>query len=195
MNLVEMRARVREDLQDEDPADYHWTDDQIDGAILRAATEYSNVRPIEQEDDVATTLNDRELDVSSLTDLIRVVSIEFPIGYREPHLQRFSFYAGKVHMIDLGTGADARVRWHRKHTLDAVTSTIPEEHDEIIILGATGYLAKSAAAYTVDRASIAGRWGNINYRAWGEERLQRYDAALATLARRLSIKQLHAEEG
>ncbi len=191
MNLVEMRARVRQDLQDEDPADYHWTDDQIDGAILRAATEYSNVRPIEQEDDIVTTANDRELDVSGLTDLIRVVSIEFPIGYREPHYQRFSFYAGKVHMIDLGTGEDARVRWHRKHTLDAVSSTIPVEHDEIVILGATGYLAKSAAAYTVDRASIAGRWGNINYRAWAEERLQRYDAALATLARRVNRRTLY----
>ena len=195
MNLVEMRARVRQDLQDEDPADYHWTNDQIDGNVLRAATEYSNVRPIEQESDVATTANDQELDVTGLADLVRVVQIEFPIGYREPHYQRFSFYAGKVHMIDKGTGDNARVRWHRKHVLAVGSTTIPVEHDEVIILGATGYLAKSAAAYTVDRASIAGRWGNINYRAWGEERLGRYDAALATLARRLCIKQMHAEEG
>jgi hypothetical protein len=86
-------------------------------------------------------------------------------------------------MDDEGNGDDARVRWLKKHTLDAQSTTIPTEHEEIIVLGATGYLAMSASAYTVDRASIAGRHATVNFKAWGKERLQRYDKKLRAVSR------------
>ena len=86
-------------------------------------------------------------------------------------------------MDDEGDGEDARVTWLKMHTLAVGSTTIPAEHEEIIILGATGYLAMSASAYTVDRASIAGRHATINYKAWGKERLSRYDRKLNEVAR------------
>ena len=99
-------------------------------------------------------------------------------------------------MQDEGNGNDARVRWLKKHTLTAESTTIPVEHEEIIVLGATGYLAMSASAYTVDRASIAGRHATINYKAWGKERLDRYDKKLKAIARANSIitRELYTEE-
>jgi len=178
MNLIEMRARVREDLQDTDSATYHWTDDEVDGAIQRVVLEYSIAVPIQKQDDLATTLDDTNIDISTLTEVIRIESVEFPIGERPPSMQPFNYWAGSLYMTDLGDGEDARVRWLQKHTLAAGSTTIPLHHDEVIVLGATGYLAMSQAAYTVDRASIAGRHGSISYRAWGKERLVRYDDAL-----------------
>ena len=175
MNLAEMRARVREDLQDTDSENYRWTNDEVDGAVLRAVDEYSLHAPIEQLDDLATTDGNTELDISSLTGLLKIESIEFPIGQAPCYYQRFALWAGEVHMTVNGNGEDARVKWLKKHTLTAESTTIPAEHEEIIILGATGYLAMSASAYTVDRASIAGRHATINYKAWGKERLSRYD--------------------
>jgi hypothetical protein len=88
------------------------------------------------------------------------------------------------------------VRWLKKHTLTAQSTTIPAEHDEIIVLGATGYLAMSASAYTVDRATIAGRYGTISYKAWGKDRLGRYDKKLKAIARtsRIISKELYVEE-
>ncbi len=80
MNLTEMRARVREDLQDADSQNYRWTDDEVDGAIDRVVQEYSLAAPIEQEDDISTTDDDTELDISSLTGLLKIESVEFPIG-------------------------------------------------------------------------------------------------------------------
>ena len=80
MNLTEMRARVREDLQDTDALNYHWTDAEVDGAVLRVVDEYSLAAPIEQQDDIATTDGATELDISTLTDLLKIESIEFPIG-------------------------------------------------------------------------------------------------------------------
>jgi len=183
MNLTEMRARVREDLQDTDSQNYRWTDDEVDGAITRVVIEYSLHAPIEQQDDIATTDGDTELDISSLSGLIEIESVEFPIGYKPKYFQRTEYWAGHLYMQDEGNGNDARVKWLKKHTLDAQSITIPAEHEEIIVLGATGYLAMSASAYTVDRASIAGRHATINFKAWGKERLDRYDKKLKAVSR------------
>ena len=183
MNLTEMRARVREDLQDTDSQNYRWTDDEVDGAIDRVVTEYSLHAPIEQQDDTATTDGDTELDISSLTGLLEIESVEFPIGQTPKYLRRTEYWAGHLYMEDEGDGEDARVRWLKKHTLTAESTTIPTEHEEIIVLGTTGYLAMSASAYTVDRASIAGRHATINFKAWGKERLARYDKKLKAISR------------
>ena len=178
-----MRARVREDLQDTDSQNYRWTDDEVDGAIDRVVTEYSLHAPIEQQDDIATTDGDTELDIATLTGLLEIESVEFPIGQAPKYLQRTEYWAGHLYMEDEGDGEDARVRWLKKHTLTAGSTTIPTEHEEIIVLGATGYLAMSASTYTVDRASIAGRHAAINFKAWGKERLSRYDKKLKAIAR------------
>lgn len=183
MNLTEMRARVREDLQDTDSQNYRWTDAEVEGAIDRVVLEYSLHAPIEQQDDIPTTDGDTELDISTLTGLLKIESVEFPIGQTPKYLQRTEYWAGHLYMEDEGNGDDARVRWLKEHTLDAGSTTIPTEHEEIMVLGATGYLAMSASAYTVDRASIAGRHATINYKAWGKERLDRYDRKLKAISR------------
>jgi hypothetical protein len=196
MNLTQMRARVREDLQDTDSQNYRWTDDEVDGAIDRVVMEYSLHAPIEQQDDIATTNGDTELDISSLSGLLKIESVEFPMGKSPKYMQHFEYWAGHLYMEDEGDGSDARVRWLKKHTLTADSTTIPAEHEEIIVLGATGYLAMSAAAYTVDRAFIAGRYGTINYNAWGKERLDRYDKKLQQIAQanRVIQRQLYTED-
>jgi hypothetical protein len=196
MNLTEMVARVREDLQDTDSENYRWTDDEVDGAIDRVVMEYSLRAPIEQQADIATTDGDTELDISSLSGLLKVESVEFPLGKTPKYLQHFEYWAGQLYMADEGDGSNARVRWTKKHTLTAESSTIPAEHEEIIVLGATGYLAMSASVSTVDRAFIAGHYGTTSYRAWGKDRLDRYDQKLKAVsqANRVTQRQLYTEE-
>ena len=196
MNLTEMRARVREDLQDTDSQNYRWTNDEVDGAIDRVVMEYSILAPIEQQNDIATTDGDTEVDLSSLSGLLRVESVEFPIGKAPKYLQRFELWAGHVYMEDEGDGSNARVRWLKKHTLAVGSTTIPTEHEEIIALGATGYLAMSASAYTVDRATIAGHYGTTSYKAWGQERLDRYDKQLKAISHtsRVITRELYTED-
>ena len=196
MNLTEMRARVREDLQDTDSENYRWTDDEVDGAIDRVALEYSLSAPLQQQTDIATNDANTELDISTLTGLLQVESVEFPIGKRPKYIQHIEYWAGKLSMEDEGDGTDARVRWLKKHTLTAESTTIPGEHEEIIVLGATGYLAMSASADTVDRAFIAGHYGTTSYRAWGTERLERYDQKLHQIAQanRVTGRQLYTDE-
>jgi hypothetical protein len=191
MNLTEMEARVREDLQDTDEENYRWSDDEVDAAINRVVMEYSLHAPIRMLTDVTTTPADNELDISGLTGLLKIENIEFPIGYS----QFYQYWAGRVFMQDNGTGDKARVRWLKIHTLGE-SSTIPAEHEELIVLGATGYLAMSASVSTVDRAFIAGRYGTTSYKAWAKDRLDRYDRLLKelSLGNRVTPRQLYTED-
>lgn len=195
MNLSTMRARVRQDLQDEDAQNYRWTNDQVDGAIERAVREFSLAYPQMESTDIATTEDSRELDISSLSGLIAIRRVEFPIGNDPPYYQRFDIWGTKLYMADKGNGDDARVRWYKEHTLDAESSTIPFQFEEIIVLGATGYLATSASVYTVDKATIAGRHATINFLKWGEQRLDRYHKQLRRISRdsRVISKELYTE--
>jgi hypothetical protein len=182
MDLVEMRARVREDLQDTDSENYRWTDDEVDGAIDRVVNEYSAYAPIQQQTDLPTTDGDTELDISTLTGIVKVESVEFPAGQNPKYMQRIEYWAGRLYMHDEGDCTNARVRWLKKHTLAAGSTTIPTEHEEIIVMGATGYLAMSASAATVDRAFVAGRFGTTSYKAWATDRLRRYGFKLREIS-------------
>ena len=188
-----MRARVREDLQDEDAQNYRWTNDQVDRAIERVVREFSLAYPQMESTDIATTEDSRELDISSLSGLIAIRRVEFPIGNDPPYYQRFDIWGTKLYMADKGDGSDALVRWYKEHTLAAESSTIPPQFEEIIVLGATGYLATSASVYTVDKATIAGRHATINFLRWGQARLDRYEKKLKALKSRIISKEFYSD--
>lgn len=196
MTLTEMRARVREDLQDTDAANYRWTDDEVDGAIERVVREFSLAYPLQQQDDIATEDGTAILDISSLAQRLKVYSVEFPIGQHPPYLQKFTQWMDELYMEDIGDGNDARVKWGMQHTLDGdpASSTIPEQFEEIIVLGATGYLATSASVYTVDRATIAGRHATINFLKWGKERLARYEKKLKAITSQVITRELYTSD-
>jgi len=196
MNLIEMVARAREDLKDTDALNYIWQDGEIQSAILRVVDEYSLQAPMQHQDDLATTDGASEIDVTSLENLLQVDSVEFPMGQNPKHLQHIEFWAGRLYMEDEADGADARVRWLARHTIDDEDTTIPAEHGEIIVLGATAYLAMSASAYTVDRAAIAGHWATISFKDWGTERFKRYDQKLKQVAQgnRLTRRTLYTQD-
>jgi len=194
MDLAAMRASVREDLQDTDAANYRWSNDEVDGAIERVVREFSLACPIEVLTEITSTADSKELDISTLADLLKVCSVEYPMDLEPRYLQRFETWGGKLYMTDKGDGVKkARIRWLEWHTLDG-GSTIPEQYEEIIVLGATGYLATSASVYTVDRASIAGRHATINFLKWGQTRLDRYEKKLRQLGSRIISKELYVED-
>ena len=194
MNLTEMRTRVRQDLQDTDAANYRWSNDEVDGAIQRVVREFSLAYPQMESTDIATTDGSNELDISSLSliGLIAIASVEFPIGEDPACYQRVELWKTTIYMQDKGNGDDARVRWYKEHTLGE-SSTIPTQFEEIIVLGATGYLAASASAYTADRATIGGRGATANFLKWGQERLELYQKKLKALQGRIITREFYTE--
>ena len=182
MNLTEMSARVRRDLQDTDSTNYRWTDTEVNEAIERVVREFSLAYPKQEQSELDTTNGSKELDISSLTSLLKVFSVEFPLDLEPPYYQYFAIWGTKLFMTDKGDGTKARVKWGKLHTLVSDSSTIPIQFDEIIVLGATGYLAISASVYTVDRATISGRYATADFLNWGKERLDHYKRQLKHIA-------------
>jgi len=100
--LATIRARVREDLQDTDDASYRWSNDEVDGAVERVVLEFSQAYPIEQQEEITTTADDKELDISGLSSLLKITSVEYPMDQDPPYYQRFDFWNDKLYIAGRG---------------------------------------------------------------------------------------------
>jgi hypothetical protein len=66
------------------------------------------------------------------------------------------------------------VYWGALHTLNTGASSLPPAAEDAVVLGAGGYAALEWASFATNRANVAGTTAFDHYRAWGEERLQRF---------------------
>ena len=194
MTLTEIRARVRQDLKDTDSANYIWTDAEVDAAIERVVREFSFAYPKQELSELDTVNGSKNIDISSLTNLMRAISVEFPIDQEPPYLQHFDIWGGNIIMNDKGDGTKARIKWGKLHTLGD-TSTIPIQFDEFIVMGSTAYLAISASAYNINRATIGGKETPLNYSKWGQSRLDHYNRELKRISLNNSVivRELYTE--
>lgn len=194
MNLSEMRTRVRRDLKDEDPQNYRWSDEELDRHIDHAVKEFSQVLSREMKATLATTPGSRELDVSSLTDKVVVEAVEYPVGKFPPRYQRFSLYQDTITLLgeEVPNGSDCCVYYGALHVLDASTSTLPPQGEEVVALGAEAYALIEMAAYSVNRVNVGGRQTGEEFRRLGEERLSQFHKKLKKLSSRLRARQLYS---
>ena len=72
MTLTEVRTRVRQDLKDTDSANYIWTDAEVDAAIQRVVREFSLAYSKQELSELDTVSDSKSIDISSLTNLMRV---------------------------------------------------------------------------------------------------------------------------
>lgn len=190
MDLAAMRGNVRRDLHDEDAGSYRWSDDEIDRHISHAVKDLSEAIPREQKATMATTSGSREIDVSSLTDRIGIVMVEYPAGEFPSRYQRFSLWADTLTLLgpDVPDGSDACVYYGKLHTLDASTSTIPPQHEDLVATGACGYAAVEWAINATNRANTGGTDASRDFLRWGRDRLGRFRRELRRLGRRNRVR-------
>jgi len=195
MNLSEMRAFVRRDLRDEDPADYRWTDDELDRHIARALREYSHALPLETKADIATTPGSREIDISALSDRVTVEAVEYPVGSYPPAYHRFALWADTLTLLSnaLPDGSEARVYYGRLHTLTAQDSTVPAQDEDLVAAGAAAYAMLEWASYAVNRVNVGGAGTAGQYREQANERLASFQKEVRRLGRsnKVRVRQLY----
>src|SRR3989337_900717 len=97
--IATIRARVRQDLHDEDSASYRWTDAELDRHIGRAVGELSLTAPLEAKTTLTTTAGSRELSLVLLADIVAVEAVESPAGDSPPSYARFSRWAGALTLL------------------------------------------------------------------------------------------------
>lgn len=184
MSFNTFRPLVRRELRDEDPANYRWTDPELDRHISRAVREYSLVSPISTASDLATTAGSRHINLASISHRIAVYGVEYPIGQFPPFYHRFSIVDQTMTLLGeiVPDGGNARVYWASPHTCEAGWSTIPERHEHIITEGAAGYAAVAWAAFAVNRVHVGGRTAPSDMLKWGRERLRIFRADLRAIS-------------
>ena len=196
--LISMRALVRRDLKDEDNSEYRWTDNEIDRAIEKAVLEYSEYCPLQVRSTLLTVASSVDVDISTLTDRIDIMSVEHPTGYYPSAYHPFKLWADVLTFTDghYGDAGNCYVYWLKKHTL-STSSTIPAAHEGIIALGASAFAVSAQAQYTVEQGTVLGPKVNKDYSCWAKEKFAQFYEKLETIksysTKRLKVTQMSPE--
>ena len=191
MDLSEMRTRLRTDLHDEDAANYRWTDAELDRHIDRAVREFSLALPLEATATLTTAAGSRDLSIASLTDLVAIEAVEYPVGEYPLSFVRYSVWLNTLAMLIDGTpsgGEDVNVFYTTLHTLDVSSSTIPPRFEDVIAGAAGGYAAVEWSSFATNRVNVGGQDVWRDYLTWGRERLADFQRMLAKHGRRNAVR-------
>ena len=186
MNLTEMRTIVRRDLHDEDAENYRWSDDELDRHIAHAVKDFSGALPLDQKETKATTSGSREVDVSSLSGRVVIEAVEYPVEKFPRKYRRFALWGDTLTLLgsEVPDGTNAHIYYGKLHTLDDTTSTIPAQHEDVVVTGAGGYAAVEWAIYAINRVNVGGGITPREFLGWGREKLDCFKAELKRLGRR-----------
>lgn len=191
MDLPTMRTRVRRDLHDEDASNYRWTDAVLDRHIDRAVRELSLAVPRELKATLATTAGSRDLSMATLTDLVAIEAVEYPVGQYPPVYVQFSLWAGTLTLlVDKAPagGESVSVFYGRLHTLDATSSTLSSPLEDLVATGAGGYAALEWASFATNRVNVGGDQTWRHYLTWGQEWLAAFLRGLAQHSRKSAVR-------
>ena len=159
MNLNDMRSRIRKDLHDEDSQNYRWTDSDLNRHIDHALRELSLSCPLETKATLSTTAESRDLSLSSLSDLVEIEAVEYPVGNYPPSYVRFSVWADTLTLLMdslPGDAEDVYVYYGKLHTLDADSSTLPAKLEDLVALGAAAHASIEWASFATNRVNLGG---------------------------------------
>ncbi len=180
-----MRTRLRRDLHDEDPSHQRWSDAELDRHLQRAVTELSWAVPREAAITL-TSAGGRDLDISSLTDLVEVEAVEYPLGLSPPSLVPFQRWGNVLTLLSPlypQPGEEVRLYYGALHRLDHQGSTIPPPLEELVLTGAAAYAALEWAGYAADRINVGGEGVWRRFLTWGERMLSQFQKGLEAHSR------------
>jgi len=179
------------------PATERWgyahDQNDLDEAIRWALGRYNEVNPETTIGSLTLAADGREVDISSLTylDVIRVwwpytsTAPENPPNWRD-----FQVWPGDILYLDSDSepqSADVVRVWYNKlrtiSGLDSATSTtLPTQHENLIIAGASGFAAQERVQDEQQR------WIPRKLREWAQQRLQEFERGLRQVARHQAAK-------
>ena len=184
-NLSAIRAIVRQKLRDEFQvdADLEFENDELDIYIADCLDEISEHCPYEVKETLTTTAGSRELDISSIEDLLDggIDEVEFRVGKFPKQMRSCSIFGNTLTIgTDLYPSADEDVYLYcrKLHQLTESTSTLKPQLERILVLGVTGKAAIAKARTLIDKVNVGGARTPDAMKAWGEGKLVLYLRAL-----------------
>ncbi|MBI2864894.1 MAG: hypothetical protein HYX94_10085 [Chloroflexi bacterium] len=192
--LADMIADIRNDLHDNDATAYRWTDAVLQRHIERALKEYSLASPIQSKNTLTTTSGSRAVSLSTLTTLIEVVKVEYPVDYYPPVYPRFSVWSTTLTLLvdeEPSATNNVYVFWYKEHSIATGSTTIPVQHEDLVAGGAAAYAALEWANYAPNRVNVGGQDVWKDYLTWGEAAMKRFQAELNKLDYRRKLRTKH----
>lgn len=188
--LADIRTRLRQDLRDTDSNAYRWTDTVLERHIAHALEDLGLAVPRELSATLATTAGSRELSLASLTGLIDVEAAEYPAGEFPPSYVGYSYWAGTLYLQidDEPSGADAKIWYVARHTVDSNGSTVPVHLEDVLLMGAAAYALLEVSAYSIDRLNTGGTGVMELYAAAGRARLTAFQQLLQQYGRKNRVR-------
>lgn len=142
-----IRATVRQLLRDElKAAGTDFADDELDIHINEVLVEISQ-RHADEVKEIIVSAGSRELDISSITDLLEVEKAEYPTGNDPPDYRDVSVFGGTLR-LNIATaptsGDDVYLYCHKVHSLTESASTLSPDLEKVLV---EGVVAKAALAW------------------------------------------------
>jgi len=183
--LNEIVADVRLDLHDTDSTAYRWPDAVLQRCVERARARLQEVLPRERTADLTATAGTRAYGLGGIGDLLWVERVQFDaLGHRWPPLWTpFEVWAGTLTLllaVPPAGGETARLYYAGAQVVDGTGNTFPPEAEHRLAVGAAVYAALEAGVGALGRFGASERTPD-QWRAWLEERLAAWDAALTAL--------------
>lgn len=161
-----LRDRVEATLQD--AGNLKWATADIDEGIRKALEQYSQVDPARAITSLTLSSSGREIDLSSITGLVRVESVWWDYDSSSPghppNWRQFEVWPGKLLYIDdpdePQAGEIVRVWYTKMHTINgldsATATTVPAEDIPHIIAGAAHFCAQMRVVEVSEALNIDG---------------------------------------
>ena len=187
--LSAIREIVRQMLRDEfvSGKDFEWEPDELDIYIQHTLAEISERRPYEVKETLTTTASSRELDISSIDDLLEIDKLEYPTGNYPRDYRNYNQIDSSTIEIDTtltpGDSEDVYVYCNKLHQLTESSSTLTLNMETALVLGSVANAAIGKAQYHIKRVNVAGGRMASELQRWGMTKLALYRSALSRVAK------------
>lgn len=144
-----------------------WTTAELDAHIQRALEDLSHHVPQEKLNLLSTGAgaDANKVDISTLTERVRIVATEYPTAQVPRSFVRFSIWKDVLTILGESPTPidDVNVYWHALHTING-TDTLPEDQEETLIFGAA---ARACDQQQADSTNVLATGGPATGRNWG----------------------------
>src|SRR3990172_4176678 len=143
--LATIRGRLQTVL--DDAAAAVWTTAELDQHIQDALRNLSHRIPRERTTTIATTAGSRDVALTTVTERVRIIAVEWPTGSDPKSFVDFSVWGDtlRIESAAVPDGSDCIVYWQSLHSING-TDTLPEDYDDALVHAAAARACDQQAA-------------------------------------------------
>jgi hypothetical protein len=180
--LNEILEYVRQSLKDEflTGVGYTWGDDELQLIADQVVMEVSTFSPRIVKETLTTTAS-REIDVSTLYDLIGVDEVEYPVGATPAKFVNFNLKGDTLVLLmpSVPSAGQSIVIWAKEtHQLTPTASSLRPQEEVLVMRGIIAIAAINKARELINQVNLGGAGAAQELENWGLRRLAEYKTDL-----------------